>query len=262
MLMKKRTRYSSNVITPERVLEMQKDFMKKAGPQIQLLVDLMANIPGVSLCIKNSDGRIMFTNRFNAEISGWRSVNDMLGYTSEELYPPVQAAVYAGRDKEVLRTGTPIIERMYGFVADKSDNLNCVTVRPVLSKSGKRIGTATIYWRAQTKMAPAFWYERIRKAVVYMNRHYAEKIPIDELARKCGYSPAQFRRHFNMLMHMSPTEYLTNVRINVAKTLLSTTSNRITDIASQTGFFDHSHFIRSFKDITGESPARYRKRHL
>ena len=151
---------------------MQRKFLKAAGPAVKLLVDLMENAPNMSLCVKNAEGRIMFTNRFNADVSGWRSADDMLGYTSEELYPPDQAAVYANRDREVMETGEPIVERLYGFVADRSDNLNCVTVRPVLSADGKtRIGTATIYWRAQRKMVAANWYEPVRKAVVYLNKH-------------------------------------------------------------------------------------------
>ena len=72
---------------------------------MQLLVDLMENTPNLSLVVKNAEGRIMFTNRYNASVSGWRSVDDMLGYTSEELYPPDQAAVYANRDREVMEIG-------------------------------------------------------------------------------------------------------------------------------------------------------------
>ena len=58
---------------------------------------------------------------------------------------------------------------------------------------------------------------------------------------------------------MSPASYIANVRINAAKTLLGTTDRRISDIASDVGFFDHSHFIRTFKRIVGATPAKYRR---
>ena len=239
---------------------MQQKFVKAAGPAIQLLVDLMENAPNMSLCIKNAEGRIMFTNRYNANVSGWSSVDDMLGYTSEELYPPDQAAVYANRDREVMETGVPIVERVYGFVADRSTNLNCVTIRPVLSADGMtRIGTATIYWRAQQKMRTANWYDPIRKAIIYLNEHYAENVSVHALAKIAHYSPAQFRRLFHSLTQMSPSDYIVNVRINAAKTLLGTTDRRISDIAVDAGFFDHAHFIRTFKRIVGVTPAKYRK---
>lgn len=257
--MKHRTRHSKRTIPPQRVAEMQQKFLKAAGPAMQLLVDLMENAPNVSLVVKDAEGRIMFANRYNASISGWRSVDDMLGYTSEELYPPDQAAVYANRDREVMASGVPIVERVYGFVADRSTNLNCVTVRPIDSIRGKRIGTATVYWRAQQKMRTANWYDPIRRAIVYLNEHYAENVAVDKLAAIAHYSPAQFRRLFHSLTQMSPSDYIINVRVNAAKTLLGTTARRISDIAAEVGFFDHSHFIRTFRRIVGVTPAKYRR---
>ena len=242
---------------------MQRAFLNAAGPTMRLLVDLMENVPDVSLCVKNAAGRIMFTNRYNVAIAGWKSADEMLGYTSEELYPPDQAAVYANRDREVMDSGVPIVERVYGFVADRSTNLNCVTVRPVLSADGKRrIGTATVYWRAQKKMRMANWYDPLRKAIVFLNEHYAENITIEHLAKMAHYSPAQFRRLFYALTQTHPSEYIARVRVNAAKTLLSTTDKHISDIALDTGFFDHSHFIRTFKRIAGCTPAKYRKSRL
>lgn len=237
---------------------MRQAFIKKAGPVMQLLIDLMENLPNVSFCVKDAAGRIMHTNRYNVDVSGWRSLDDMLGYTSEELYPPDQAAVYANRDREVMESGVPIVERIYGFVADRSADLNCVTVRPVVGLDGKRIGTTTIYWRAQQKMLPAKWYNPIRKAIIHLNDHYADNITIEELAGIARYSVAQFRRLFHVLVGVTPSEYVTSVRINAAKTLLRTTDKRIIDIAIETGFFDHSHFIRTFRHLTGTTPAKYR----
>ena len=158
-----------------------------------------------------------------------------------------------------MESGVPIVERVYGFVADRSTNLNCVTVRPIVSIAGKRIGTATVYWRAQQKMRTANWYDPIRKAVVYLNEHYAETVTVDKLAAIAHYSPAQFRRLFHSLTQMSPSDYIANVRVNAAKTLLGTTDRRISDIAQDVGFFDHAHFIRTFKHVVGVTPAKYRK---
>ena len=111
-------------------------------------------------------------------------------------------------------------------------------------------------------MGTANWYDPIRKAVVYLDDHYAENITVEQLASISHYSVAQFRRLFHALMQMSPSDYIATVRINAAKTFLSTTDKRIGDIAIETGFFDHSHFIRTFKNIVGTTPAKYRKSHM
>jgi len=257
--MRNRKRYTDATHSSQEIARWQNDFFRQAGPSLRLLADLMSNAPGLSLVIKDAKGRIMHTNAFNAHISGWSGVDEMIGYTSEELYPPDQAAVYSGRDREVMETGVPIVERIYGFVADRSTALNCVTVRPVESSSGKRIGTATIYWRAERKLGVANWYDPIRRAIVYLDKHYNETVSVERLAALANYTEVQFRRLFKELTQLTPSEYVMNVRLNAAKTLLSTTDKLITSIAAETGFYDHAHFIRSFRTATGQTPAAYRR---
>ena len=254
-----RKRYTRKTITKTRFEKMRAEFLAKTGPAMELLFDMAERLPNVAFTVKNSKGQIIFTNRYNVEVSGWKEVEDMLGYTSEELYPPDQAAVYAGRDREVMESGIPIVERVYGFVADRSDSLNCVTVRPVTGLDGTRVGTATIYWRAQQKMQSANWYNPIRRSIVYLNEHYNENITVEQLAKIAHYSVAQFRKLFRNLTHLSPSNYITQVRVNAAKTLLKTTDRRISDIATEVGFFDHSQFIRTFRNSVGVTPFEYRK---
>lgn len=258
--MGKRQRYTGKTLSPSTVARLRRNFLREAGPSMKLMWELSDSFPDIALTIKNGEGRIVFTNRFNSSISGWSSPADQIGYTSEELYPPDQAAVYAGRDREVFETGKPIVERLYGFVADRSTDLNCVTVRPIIGLDGSRIGTATIYHRAQTKMKSFYWYDPIRKSVAFLNAHYSENISVEQLAQVSHYSVAQFRKLFTRLMQMSPSQYVTQVRINAAKTLLRTTDRRITDIAAETGFCDHSHFIKTFRAATGQTPNEFRRR--
>ena len=155
-----RRRHTAKTIDPAQVKTWQEAFFAAGGPALRLMAEMSENVPNVSLTLKNADLRIMFTNSYNVRVSGWRSLDDMLGYTSEELYPPDQAAVYTGRDREVLETGVPIVERVYGFVADRSTALNCVTVRPIEGIDGTRIGTEYVVVEnlepGQTAKAAAF----------------------------------------------------------------------------------------------------------
>ena len=257
--MGKRQRYTGKTVSRTTVARLQREFLKLAGPSMKLMWELADSFPDIALTVKNREGRIVFTNRFNASISGWSSPADQIGYTSAELYPPDQAAVYGGRDREVLETGKPIVERLYGFVADRSTDLNCVTIRPVIGLNGSRIGTATTYHRAQAKMKSFNWYDPIRKSVAFLNAHYAENISVEQLARLSHYSVAQFRKLFQRLMHMPPSAYVVQVRINAAKALLRTTDWRIADIAAETGFCDHSHFIKTFRAMTALTPTEFRR---
>lgn len=258
--MKNKMRYAGKTRSPDEIKALRDAFFRKAGPVARLMTDLFETMPNIAFVLKDARGRIVYTNRYNAHVSGWQSPADQIGYTSYELYPPDQAAVYGGRDREVFESGVPIVERIYGFVADRSTALNCVTVRPVTDARGRRIGTATVYWRAERKLGTANWYDPVRKAIVYLNEHFAEKVYVEQLAKLSGYSEAQFRRLFLELTQMTPSAYVMKTRINAAKTLLSTTNRLITNIALQTGFYDHAHFIRNFRSATGVTPAAYRRR--
>ena len=58
---------------------------------------------------------------------------------------------------------------------------------------------------------------------------------------------------------MSPLEYLTLLRVERAKELLSSTSLTIREISAQVGYYDPGSFIRRFKQVTGETPLQYRR---
>jgi len=61
------------------------------------------------------------------------------------------------------------------------------------------------------------------------------------------------------VFHITPTRHILNVRVRTACKLLSTTNNTIVSIALETGFYDHSHFVRNFRKVMGLSPSAYRK---
>ena len=84
---------------------------------------------------------------------------------------------------------------------------------------------------------------------------------IKSLAKMAGVSQSQFERRFNRIFGTTPYEYLLRVRIAAARALLENSERTIADIACETGFYDHSHFTRTFKRIVGISPGRYRAIH-
>ena len=81
------------------------------------------------------------------------------------------------------------------------------------------------------------------------------------LARRANLSESQFTRIFRRQTETSPAQYIVQTRINAARTLLETTDKLLTDIAAETGFYDHAHFVKTFKRIVGTTPSRYRKQH-
>lgn len=99
----------------------------------------------------------------------------------------------------------------------------------------------------------------IMPALTYMRSHSAEDFPIDMLADICHISPASFRRAFSSIMHTTPLNYLIQLRIHNASTLLQTTNMPIISIAQEVGFHSISSFNRNFYSTMHMRPNECRK---
>jgi AraC family transcriptional regulator of arabinose operon len=60
---------------------------------------------------------------------------------------------------------------------------------------------------------------------------------------------------------VSPSRFLSQVRVREAARLLANTDYSLDEIAEQTGFPDRYYMSRVFKRILEDSPAHFRKRH-
>lgn len=85
---------------------------------------------------------------------------------------------------------------------------------------------------------------------------------VDDFAKKAGMSGQSFRKRFKEEMGMSPARYRANRRIETACDLLQYTGMTNTQIAESLGFSDEYHFSKRFKELRGESPREFRRRHL
>ena len=99
----------------------------------------------------------------------------------------------------------------------------------------------------------------IMKEKIYDNISNADFKIKDEI-KKMGYNEDYFRRCFFEDTGKTPLEYLTDMRVNNAKSLLKQEKfMSILEVSSRCGFSDRFYFSRKFKQITGKSPLDYRK---
>lgn len=83
---------------------------------------------------------------------------------------------------------------------------------------------------------------------------------ISDKINKIGYNADYFRRCFKKDFGKTPLEYLTELRINLAKKLLLQTSfQSVENVAVQCGYKDIYYFSKAFKKYVGISPMKYRK---
>lgn len=83
---------------------------------------------------------------------------------------------------------------------------------------------------------------------------------VETLAQAAGMSRTSFAVLFQKKMAMTPMQYVTGWRIEIAKRLLSNPANSLTDAAEGAGYASDSAFSRVFKKETGMTPAGFRKK--
>jgi AraC-like DNA-binding protein len=97
----------------------------------------------------------------------------------------------------------------------------------------------------------------VLRAIDYIERHLCESIGVEQVAAAACMSRFHFARVFRRATGYSPMEYLRHRRIEQAQVLLLEGRHKVSEIASDLGFFDQSHFVRRFRRATGCTPARY-----
>ncbi|MBU3079531.1 helix-turn-helix domain-containing protein [Sphingomonas quercus] len=99
---------------------------------------------------------------------------------------------------------------------------------------------------------------RIARLQDYLESHLARDIQLDDMASVCGISRNGFIRRFKASKGMTPHQYVIQMRVKRAQSLLTEGEMPLTEIAVRCGFSDHSHFANTFRIWTGVSPKQYR----
>jgi two-component system, response regulator YesN len=97
------------------------------------------------------------------------------------------------------------------------------------------------------------------KAKEYIWSHYNQEISLNKTALAVGINPFYLSHLFRKEMGVSFLEYLTSVRISIAKKLLRQRSMSMMEVCLEVGYQDPSHFAKIFKKIEGIRPTEYRK---
>jgi AraC family transcriptional regulator len=100
--------------------------------------------------------------------------------------------------------------------------------------------------------------ETMRKVVAYIESNLAGALFVGTLARVVGLSCSGFHRAFRLRFGVTPHVYVTLKRVELAQNLMFTTSDPLSQIALACGMTDQSHFNRTFRRVTGETPRQWR----
>jgi AraC family transcriptional regulator, arabinose operon regulatory protein len=79
------------------------------------------------------------------------------------------------------------------------------------------------------------------------------------LARMVSLSPSRFRHLFKQETGTSPAQYIKELRLGKAQTMLRTTFLSVKQIVKQVGLRSNSHFVHDFRKLYGTTPTAYRR---
>lgn len=111
----------------------------------------------------------------------------------------------------------------------------------------------------EVKSAPLDVPENFHYLIKYMENNFSSHLSLDYLAHFTGISKYHFSREFKKYTGFSPNDYLVQLRIEHAKSLLLSTTIPANKIAHMTGIHDINNFTNLFKKKTGMTPGEYRK---
>ncbi len=102
-------------------------------------------------------------------------------------------------------------------------------------------------------------HNRIEIIYNYVQKNFKNPISLDEIAGQTNMTVPAFCRFFKKLTGLTFTKFVNEFRVAFARRVLAEEHKTIADVCFECGFNNFSHFNKTFKEITGESPSTYRK---
>ncbi|MCD0458018.1 AraC family transcriptional regulator [Roseiconus lacunae] len=231
------------------------------NPQAESVIALFDALPQTYFYAKDTESRFVKVNRLFLENHGLKEEADAIGKSDYDFHPPLMAEAYISEDRRVMAGRKPVPGQVWLVLHRRSVPRWYVSTKTPLFDSNHRvIGIAGAMYRIEQQEELMQYLQELLPVARYIEKHYAEQISMTAMAGLAGLSSTHFNRRFRQLLRVTPTDYLRSVRVQAAQQLLATTSRTLAEIAFEVGFTDQSHLTRRFREVTGMTPAAWRKR--
>lgn len=187
----------------------------------------------------HGEGDVWHYHWIGAEGAGMAGLHALLGFREE---PVVEANL-----------GDEI--RMILDLARSSDRHAAAAINAAIAGLLYRITPlrAKLALHASTSVDPA-----IEALVAEIRRDIASNWSVPRMAARIGVSNSQFHRRFAQALDLTPSRWLRQERINLARRYLKSGFEKVAAIAARCGYEDPFHFSRDFRTMTGMSPTAFR----
>ena len=103
--------------------------------------------------------------------------------------------------------------------------------------------------------------KEVFESIDYIYYHLNEKMTIPEIANNVSLSADMLSNMFKRQKGITIQDYINSKRIEAAKNMLADSDYSQSEISGYLAFSSESYFIRKFKEITGVTPAQYRRQY-
>lgn len=104
-----------------------------------------------------------------------------------------------------------------------------------------------------------YLYQRIVKAKLYIDNHFANYIDLDNISNQAHFSKFHFIRLFKSIYGKTPNNYLIKIRMDNAKILLAK-GHSVLETCAMVGFDSPTSFTGTFKKNFGQTPSAFQKK--
>ncbi len=224
----------------------------------QLLFDC---IPGLLFFVKDINRHFVYINQELADFMGLVSKQEIVGRPDSDFFADDIEQSYAADDKRVIEEGYIVKNKVELITTSQRLIQWHITNKvPLYSKTGEICGLAGVTRKFEGNIS-ALHHSALSRSIEYIAAHYPHEVKLMDMAKECNLSLSAFERHFKKSFHLTPIQYLNRYRIQQACSALSQSDKPISAIAMDCGFYDQSHFTRSFLRVLHTTPAAYRKRY-
>jgi AraC-like DNA-binding protein/quercetin dioxygenase-like cupin family protein len=99
----------------------------------------------------------------------------------------------------------------------------------------------------------------LNEIIVYINNNLYSAFTVEDLCMKFSISRSSLQNLFRANLHISPKQYISNLKLSQAKQLIQEHTRTISEISDMLGFTSIHYFSRKFKLQYGVSPSDYSK---
>ncbi|MDD4076193.1 MAG: AraC family transcriptional regulator [Eubacteriales bacterium] len=103
--------------------------------------------------------------------------------------------------------------------------------------------------------------DEIREVADWLQVHYLEKLVLEDITKQFNTNKTTLNQRFKAVMGVTVMEYVMNLRMQIACSLLRKTYLSVNEIMERAGYRDDAHFLRAFKKYAGCTPTEYRSRY-